>query len=71
MKAAPTRTDAAEIAKLAARYSLTDASALAPARFHLEKAKMCGLACQSALHLVFTDGARAVSVFARAAQRGL
>jgi anti-sigma factor RsiW len=59
------RTGEAEVAKLAARYSLTDPSALAPAGFHLEKAKMCGLAGKPALHLVFTDGTREVSVFVR------
>ena len=60
------RTDAGEIAQLTARYSLADASALAPAGFRLEKAKVCGLAGQPALHLVYTDGAREVSVFVRA-----
>jgi anti-sigma factor RsiW len=59
------RTDPAEIEKLAVRYQLTDLSALAPAGYRLEHAKMCGIDGQPALHLVYTNGVQEFSVFVR------
>jgi anti-sigma factor RsiW len=59
------RTDPAEIEKLAARYPLPNLAALAPAGYRLEHAKMCGIEGQPALHLVYTNGVREVSVFVR------
>jgi anti-sigma factor RsiW len=64
------RTDPAEIGKLAARYELTDLAALAPEGYRLEHAKMCGLEGKPALHLVYTNGTREVSVFVRARAGG-
>jgi anti-sigma factor RsiW len=58
-------TDPAEIDKLAAHYELADVAALAPAGYRLERAKMCGIDGQPALHLVYTNGAQEVSVFVR------
>jgi anti-sigma factor RsiW len=59
------RTDPAEIGKLAVRYQLTDLTALAPAGYRLEHAKMCGIDGQPALHLVYTNGVQEFSVFVR------
>jgi anti-sigma factor RsiW len=59
------RTDPAEIDKLAARYELTNLAALAPEGYRLEHAKMCGIDGKPALHLVYTDGRREVSVYLR------
>lgn len=49
------------------QYKITwnDVQALLPVGFILEKAKECKIDGQPALHLVFTDGSRAVSVFFR------
>jgi anti-sigma factor RsiW len=60
------RSDPAEIEKLAARYELSNAGALAPEGYRLEHAKMCGIDGKPALHLVFTNGNKEVSVFIRA-----
>jgi anti-sigma factor RsiW len=60
------RTNAAEIASLAARYGLADVSVLTPPGYSLEHAKMCGLDRQPALHLVFTNGSQEMSVYVRA-----
>ncbi len=59
------RSDPAEIEKLAARYELSDVSALAPAGYRLEHAKMCGLDGKPALHLVYTNGRQEISLFVR------
>ena len=61
------RTEAAEIRTLFARYGVTEemAGAIAPASFHLEHAKTCGMAGQPVLHLVYSDGSRQVSVYLR------
>ena len=64
------RTDPAEIEKLAARYQLRNLAALAPAGYRLEHAKMCGLAGQPALHLVYTNGVQEVSLFVRSRTGG-
>lgn len=48
------------------RVGWNDVQALLPVGFILEKAKECRIDGQPALHLVFTDGTRAVSVFFRA-----
>ncbi len=45
----------------------SDVQALLPVGFILERAKECKIDGQPALHLVFTDGSRAVSVFFRGA----
>jgi anti-sigma factor RsiW len=60
------RTDPADLKNLAARYQLSDLAGLAPAGYRLEHAKMCGIGGRPALHLVYTNGAREVSVFVRA-----
>lgn len=60
------RSDPAEIERLAARYQLHDAAALAPEGYRLEHAKMCGIDGKPALHLVYTNGNREYSVFVRA-----
>lgn len=57
------RTEPAEIEKLAARYELRDVARLAPEGYRLEHAKMCGIEGQPALHLVYTNGDREVSVY--------
>lgn len=64
------RTDPAEIEKLAGRFELPKVAALAPPGFHLEHAKMCGIEGKPALHLVYTDGRRELSMFVRALSGG-
>jgi hypothetical protein len=59
------KTDPAEIQKLAARFALADPSTSASTNYHLERAKMCGLAGQPALHLVYSNGVREFSVYVR------
>jgi anti-sigma factor RsiW len=59
------RTDPAEIEILTARYPLPSVATLAPEGYRLEKAKMCRLNGQPALHLVYTNGSTEVSVFVR------
>jgi anti-sigma factor RsiW len=59
------RSDPAELAKLEERYEISSVNSLAPAGYHLEHAKMCGLAGQPALHLVYTNGVQEFSVFVR------
>ena len=59
------RSDPAEIEKLAARYELRDAGALAPAGYRLVHAKICGIDGKPALHAVFTNGNQEVSVYVR------
>lgn len=60
------RSDPVEIEKLAARYQLSNVAALAPQGYRLEHAKMCGIDGKAALHLVYTNGSREVSVYVRA-----
>jgi anti-sigma factor RsiW len=59
------RSDPAEVEKLAARYQLSSTSALAPEGYRLEHAKMCGIAGEPALHLVYTNGLQEFSVYIR------
>lgn len=64
------RSDPGEIEKLAARYELSNVGALAPAGYRLEHAKMCGIDGKPALHLVYTNGSREVSIFVRTRSDG-
>ena len=64
------RSDPVEVEKLAARYAMSDVAALAPAGYRLEHAKMCGIDGKPALHLVYTNGDREVSVYVRARSGG-
>jgi anti-sigma factor RsiW len=59
------RTDALEIEQVAAQSGLSpgQAAGLAAAGYRLERAKICGLAGERMLHLVFSDGARRYSVY--------
>jgi anti-sigma factor RsiW len=61
------RSGAAEIEAITSGFDLSEAQAmaLAPDGFRLEYAKVCGLAGLPVLHLVYTDGAREVSVYVR------
>jgi anti-sigma factor RsiW len=61
------RSGAAEIDALAARYGLSGkaAATLGPAGFRLEHAKTCGLEGRPVLHLVYSNGAREVSLYLR------
>jgi len=56
-----------EIELVTARFGLSQSQAagMAPSGYRLERAKVCGLAGAPVLHLVYTDGAREVSVFVR------
>jgi anti-sigma factor RsiW len=60
------RSDPSEIDKLAARFDLSNVGALAPAGYRLERAKMCGIDGQPALHLVYTNGSEELSFYIRA-----
>jgi anti-sigma factor RsiW len=64
------RSDRNEIEKLAARYELSNVGALAPPGYRLEHAKMCGIDGKPALHLVYTNGSREVSVYVRTRSKG-
>jgi anti-sigma factor RsiW len=66
------RTGPAEIQSVTGQHGLSfaRAAALAPAGYSLERAKNCGLDGQRMLHLIFTNGAREVSVYLRS-HRGL
>jgi anti-sigma factor RsiW len=61
------RSGAAGIETLAARYGLPAraAATLGPAGFRLQQAKICGLEGRPVLHLVYTNGAREVSLYLR------
>lgn len=61
----PWVSDSAVIQLLAARQGISDYTfaALAPANYRLERAKLCPLAGNVYLHLVYTDGAHELSVF--------
>jgi anti-sigma factor RsiW len=61
----PWVSDAAVIQLMAARQGVSETafSALAPANYHLEHAKVCPLDGNIYLHLVYTDGAHELSVF--------
>jgi anti-sigma factor RsiW len=59
------RSDPGEVEKLAARFALSNAGALAPTGYHLEHAKVCGLEGKPALHLVYTNGNKEFSVYVR------
>lgn len=61
------RTAASEVAPLLAQYGLAAGAVdgLIPSGFRFEHAKQCGIDGERALHLVFSDGTRAVSVFVR------
>lgn len=59
------RNEPAEIEKLVARYELRDVARLAPGGYRLERAKICGIEGQPALHLVYMNGEREVSVYIR------
>jgi anti-sigma factor RsiW len=62
------QTDSGAMQALAAREGIDGGllAKLAPAELHLEKAKRCRLEGNPYLHLVYSDGARRVSVFLRA-----
>ncbi|MCU1325035.1 MAG: hypothetical protein JWN34_405 [Bryobacterales bacterium] len=61
------RATRAAMQPLLDQYKVTssDAERLLPAGFVLEKAKECGLNGQPTLHLVFSDGHRALSVYVK------
>ncbi|MDQ1469843.1 MAG: hypothetical protein QOJ99_1323 [Bryobacterales bacterium] len=61
------RSEPAEVGILAERFGLTGATtlALAPAGYRLVHAKTCRLEGRAALHLVYTDGAREISLYVR------
>jgi anti-sigma factor RsiW len=61
------RSDPDEIGTMAGRFGFTSATpaALAPVGFRLVHAKTCGLEGRPALHLVYTDGAREISIYVR------
>ena len=63
------RTEMPDIERLAGRFGLSGERALsmAPKGYWLLHARTCGLEGQPALHLVFTDGTRDVSVYVRKA----
>jgi len=60
-------TSGQELQPLLARYRISSGvvDGLVPAGFRLERGKQCGLNGERALHLVFGDGTRAISVFVR------
>ena len=59
--------DRASLEKLAARESVEPSAifSLAPAGYHLDRAKFCRLAGSVFLHLVYSDGTREFSIFLR------
>jgi len=61
------RSGIEDIGSVAARFNLSGAqlASLAPSGYRLEHAKICGIAGEPALHLVYTDGSRETSVFIR------
>lgn len=61
------RTQPSEIAALIARYGVTApmVSGLAPTGYRLEHAKTCAMAGKPILHLVYTNGAKELSVYVR------
>ncbi len=61
------RSGSAEIDALATRYGLSGktAATLGAASFQLEHAKICGLEGRPVLHLVYSNGAREVSLYLR------
>jgi anti-sigma factor RsiW len=67
------RSEPGEVAVVAERFGLTGATALAmaPAGYRLVHAKTCGLEGRPALHLVYTDGAREISLYVRRETDGL
>jgi anti-sigma factor RsiW len=67
------RSEAVDVGVLAERFGLTGATAvaLAPAGYRLVHAKTCGLEGRPALHLVYTDGAREISLYVRRETGGL
>jgi anti-sigma factor RsiW len=58
-------SDGAVIQLLAAKQGVPQTAfpALAPANYHLERAKLCPLDGNTYLHLVYTDGAHELSIF--------
>lgn len=61
------RTGSTEVAAVAAQAGLSysQATSLAPEGYTLEHAKICGLAGERVLHLVFASGAHEYSVYVR------
>ena len=61
------RSDLAAIEPIASRFGITRAqiSDFAPAGLHLARAKVCGLDGSPALHLVYSDGRREISMYVR------
>ena len=61
----PWVSDSAVIDLLAAKQGVSESAlaAIAPANYHLERAKLCPLDGSTYLHLVYTDGAHELSVF--------
>jgi Putative zinc-finger len=61
----PWVSDSAVIQLLAAKQGVSEGSfaALAPANYHLERAKLCPLDGNTYLHLVYSDGTHELSVF--------
>ena len=59
-----------ELVALTKRYALSESAIeqLAPAGYHLQHAKTCGLAGQYVLHLVYTNGVDEVSLYLRQQQ---
>lgn len=59
------RSGVEEVNQLAGRFDLSASqlTTLSPAGYHLEHAKICGVAGESVLHLVYSDGARETSIF--------
>jgi len=61
----PWVSDSAVIQLLAAQQGVSESAlaAMAPANYHLERAKLCPLDGNTYLHLVYSDGAHELSVF--------
>ena len=61
------REAASEVRQLLSQYNVDTAevNTLVPAGFVLQKAKQCGIDGERALHMVFSDGTRALSVYVR------
>jgi len=61
----PWVSDSAVIDLLAAKQGVSEGAlaAIAPANYHLERAKLCPLDGSTYLHLVYSDGAHELSVF--------
>src|SRR5436305_10917316 len=66
------RSEPADVRILAERFGLAGdkAETLAPVGFRLLQAKTCGLEGRPALHLVYTDGSREISLYVRREEKG-